>query len=311
MTGEQFSPAYLRLHATGELAQRRDKALQMLAECRLCPRECGVDRLSGETGFCRSGRQAQVSSYNPHFGEEQPLVGIGGSGTVFLTNCNLRCIFCQNYDISHLGHGREVSAQQLADMMLELQHIGCHNINFVTPTHFMPQILEALVIAADAGLNVPLVYNCGGYESLEALRILGGIIDIYMPDAKYGDGQVAQRLSAAPDYPPRMQAAIREMHRQVGDLQIDDRGLAERGLIVRHLVLPAGLAGTADIMRFLASLSPETYVNVMAQYRPCYQAHQDEQIDRRITTEEYRQAVQAAYEAGLHRLDERPLAILL
>jgi len=311
VTGEQFPPAYLRLYASGELAQRRDKALQMLAACRLCPRECGVDRLSGETGFCRSGRQAQVSSYNPHFGEEQPLVGSGGSGTVFLTNCNLRCIFCQNYDISHLGHGREVSAQQLADMMLELQHIGCHNINFVTPTHFMPQILEALVIAADAGLNVPLVYNCGGYESLEALRVLDGIIDIYMPDAKYGDGQVAQRLSAAPDYPLRMQAAIREMHRQVGDLQIDDRGLAERGLLVRHLVLPAGLAGTADIMRFLASLSPETYVNVMAQYRPCYQAHQDEQIDRRITTEEYRQAVQAAYEAGLPRLDERPLAILL
>lgn len=310
MTGEQFTPAYLKLHAEGKLAQRRDRALQMLADCRLCPRECGVNRLSGETGFCRSGRAAQVSSYNPHFGEEQPLVGVGGSGTIFLTNCNLGCIFCQNYDISHLGQGREVSAPRLAEMMLQLQRMSCHNINFVTPTHFMPQILEGLVIAADEDLKLPLVYNCGGYESLAALKILDGIIDIYMPDAKYGDNQIAGRLSTAPDYPERMQAALGEMHRQVGDLQIDDRGLARRGLLVRHLVLPEGAAGTAEVMRFLAGLSTDTYVNVMAQYRPCYHAHQDEQINRQITTEEYRQAVQAAYDAGLHRLDERPLALL-
>jgi len=310
VTGEQFTPAYLKLHAEGKLKHRRDQALQMLADCRLCPRECGVDRLSGQRGFCRSGRTAQVSSCNPHFGEEQPLVGIGGSGTIFLTNCNLGCIFCQNYDISHLGQGREVSAQRLAEMMLQLQTMGCHNINFVTPTHFMPQILEGLVIAADEDLRLPLVYNCGGYESVAALKILDGIIDIYMPDAKYGDNQIAGRLSTAPAYPERMQAALREMHRQVGDLQIDDYGLARRGLLVRHLVLPAGAAGTAEVMRFLAGLSTDTYVNVMAQYRPCYQAHQDEQINRRITAEEYRQAVQAAYDAGLHRLDERPLALL-
>jgi len=310
VSSEQFTPAYMKLHAEGKLAQRRDQALQMLADCRLCPRECGIDRLGGEQGFCRSGRAARVSSYNPHFGEEQPLVGIGGSGTIFLTNCNLGCIFCQNYDISHLGRGREVSAQRLAEMMLQLQSMRCHNINLVTPTHFMPQILEGLVIAAAEGLRLPLVYNCGGYESVAALKILDGIIDIYMPDAKYADTEVARRLSAAPDYPERMQSALREMHRQVGDLQIDDRGLAQRGLLVRHLVLPEGAAGTTRVMRFLASLSTDTYVNVMAQYRPCYQAHQDKQINRRISTEEYRQAVQAAYDAGLHRLDERPLTLL-
>ncbi len=309
VTGEPTSPAYLELHAAGELTKRRDKALRMLAQCRLCPRECGVNRQEGEVGFCRSGRLAQVSSYNPHFGEERPLVGRGGSGTIFLTNCNLRCIFCQNYDISHLGRGQEVSAQRLAEMMLQLQHLGCHNINFVTPTHFMPQILEALVIAADEGLNLPLVYNCGGYESVAALQLLDGIVDIYMPDVKYSNSQVAERFSGAPDYFPRMKEAVREMHRQVGDLQIDDGGLASRGLLVRHLVMPEGLAGTAEVMDFLASVSPDTYVNVMAQYRPCYQAHHDDQINRPITTEEYRQAVQAAYEAGLHRLDERPLAL--
>lgn len=309
MSGDEFQPAY-RLLAESELTARRDQALAILSECRLCPRECGVNRAAGETGFCDSGREALVASHGKHFGEERPLVGYGGSGTIFFANCNLGCIFCQNYDISHLGHGRPVATEQLADMMIDLQRRGAHNINLVTPTHFLPQILEALLIAARRGLKVPLVYNCGGYESVAALKLLDGIVDIYMPDAKYSDGEVAQQLSRAPDYPQRMQAAIAEMHRQVGDLQMNDDGIAQRGLLVRHLVLPNNLAGTAEIMRFLADLSADTYVNVMAQYRPCYRASEVEQINRRPTVEEYRQAVQAALDAGLHRLDERPLAVL-
>ncbi len=309
-SGDTFEPSYLRLLDSGELARRRDQALAILSQCRLCPRECQVDRLAGETGFCRSGRQALVASHGPHFGEDRPLVGLGGSGTIFFANCSLGCMFCQNYDISHLGRGRAVSAERLAEAMLELQLLGCHNINLVTPTHFVPQILEALVIAAQQGLEVPLVYNCGGYESVQTLKLLEGIVDIYMPDAKYSAGRVAARLSDAQDYPQRMQAAIAEMHRQVGDLQIDERGLAQRGLLVRHLVLPNNLAGTADIMQFLANLSPDTYVNVMAQYRPCYRASEVQEISRRPTVTEYGAAVQAALDAGLHRLDERPLSIL-
>ncbi len=309
MSGDQFQPAY-RLLSETDLTQRCDQALAILSECRLCPRECGVNRAEGETGFCRSGREALVASHGKHFGEERPLVGYGGSGTIFFANCNLGCIFCQNYDISHLGQGRPVTPERLADMMIDLQRQGAHNINLVTPTHFLPQILEALLIAARRGLAVLLVYNCGGYESVAALKLLDGIVDIYMPDAKYNDGEVAEQLSRAPDYPQRMQAAIAEMHRQVGDLQINDDGIAQRGLLVRHLVLPNNLAGTAEIMRFLARLSPNTYVNVMAQYRPCYRASKIEQINRRPTVEEYRQAVQTALDAGLHRLDERPLAIL-
>ena len=309
MSGDQFQPAY-RLLSAADLAQRRDQAVEMLHACRLCPRECGVNRAAGETGFCGSGREALVASYGKHFGEERPLVGYGGSGAIFFANCNLGCIFCQNYDISHLGYGQPVGPQRLADMMIGLQQRGAHNINLVTPTHFLPQILEALVIAARRGLKLPLVYNCGGYESVAALKLLDGIVDIYMPDAKYSDEEVAQQLSRAPDYPQRMKAAIAEMHRQVGDLRINEDGIAEHGLLVRHLVLPNNLAGTAAIMHFLANLSPDTYVNVMAQYRPCYRASEVEQISRRPTVEEYRQAVQAALDAGLHRLDERPLAVL-
>jgi len=309
VSGDEFQPAY-RLLSETELTQRRDQALAMLNECCLCPRECGVNRAEGETGFCGSGREALIASYGKHFGEERPLVGYGGSGTIFFANCNLGCIFCQNYDISHLGHGRPVGPKRLADMMIDLQRQGAHNINLVTPSHFLQQILEALLIAARRGLKVPLVYNCGGYESVAALKLLDGIVDIYMPDAKYSDGEAAQQLSRAPDYPQRMQAAIAEMHRQVGDLQINDDGIAQRGLLVRHLVLPNNLAGSPAIMRFLANLSSNTYVNVMAQYRPCYRASEIEQINRRPTVEEYRQAVQAALDAGLYRLDERPLAIL-
>jgi len=262
-----------------------------------------VNRLAGEKGTCRVGRQAMVSSFGPHFGEESPLVGYYGSGTIFLTYCNLRCVFCQNYDISHLGHGHPVAPEQLANMMLALQARGCHNINFVTPTHVVPQLLEAIVLAAERDLNVPLVYNCGGYESVETLRLLDGVFDIYMPDFKYTEATVAKRLSGAEDYPLIVKAALKEMHRQVGDLVVDERGIALRGMIVRHLVLPNNLAGTEEAMRFLAEeLSPHTYVNVMAQYRPCYRALEFPEIARRPAREEFRAAVQAALNAGLHRL---------
>ncbi|HIE51994.1 MAG TPA: radical SAM protein [Armatimonadetes bacterium] len=298
-----FIPAYQRLQQSGELQRRVERALSLLRECRVCPRACGVNRLAGEKGTCRVGRQAMVSSFGPHFGEESPLVGYYGSGTIFLTYCNLRCVFCQNYDISHLGHGHPVAPEQLANMMLALQARGCHNINFVTPTHVVPQLLEAIVLAAERDLNVPLVYNCGGYESVETLRLLDGVFDIYMPDFKYTEATVAKRLSGAEDYPLIVKAALKEMHRQVGDLVVDERGIALRGMIVRHLVLPNNLAGTEEAMRFLAEeLSPHTYVNVMAQYRPCYRALEFPEIARRPAREEFRAAVQAALNAGLHRL---------
>jgi len=306
-----MTPAYVALHRSGELAARVEAAVQALAACALCPRACGVDRLADGRGYCRTGRLARVSSANAHFGEERPLVGRGGSGTIFFTNCNLGCIYCQNYDVSHLGQGHALAADELAAVMLGLQQAGCENINCVTPTHVLPQILEALALAARRGLRLPLVWNCGGYESLDALRLLDGIVDIYMPDAKYADDEVGQKLSAAPDYPQRLRAALAAMHRQVGDLAVNSRGVAERGLLVRHLVLPEGLAGTTEIMRFLAGLSRETYVNVMAQYRPCYRAAEEPRLRRRPAPEEFEQAIQAALDAGLNRLDERHARRLL
>lgn len=299
-------PSYIALHESGKLQQRADRALELLRECSVCPRECGADRTEHTECFCGGGEQALVCSAAPHFGEERPLVGSGGSGTIFFAGCNLGCVFCQNNEISHGREGREVSAAELANTMTGLQRRGCHNINFVSPSHVVPQILAALGRAVEQGLSVPLVYNTGGYDSPKTLRLLDGVIDIYMPDAKYADAEVAKRLSGAADYPRVMRAALTEMHRQVGDLQIDDRGIATRGLLVRHLVMPNGLAGTTEIMRFLASLSEDTYVNVMAQYRPCYRAHEYPELSRRITGEEYREAVQAALDAGLHRLDQRP-----
>ncbi len=296
---------YDDLARSGDLQERIDAALALLCPCRLCPRQCGVDRLAGEQGFCQTGRLARVASSGPHFGEEHPLVGAGGSGTIFFCGCNLGCIYCQNYDISHRAAGTEVSPRDLAQMMVELQERGCHNINFVTPTHVVPQILEALPHAVKAGLHVPLVYNCGGYESIETLLLLEDVIDIYMPDAKYSEGAVAARLSDAPDYPDRMFEAIDEMHRQVGDLRIDAAGLAVRGLLVRHLVLPEGQAGTPAIMTFLAALSTNTYVNIMNQYRPSYRAHTVDAIGRPPTRQEYAEAIEAATNAGLHRLDDR------
>ncbi|MGC8837272.1 MAG: radical SAM protein [Anaerolineae bacterium] len=302
-----WEPVYLALHRRGELKERVERAYEVLRACTLCPRECGANRLEGPKGAaCRTGVRAVVSSFNPHFGEEAPLVGRGGSGTIFFTHCNLRCEYCQNYDISQLGHGYEVEPEDLARMMLYLQEMGCHNINLVSPTHVVPQILAGLLIAAEAGLRLPLVYNTGGYDALGTLQLLDGVVDIYMPDMKYADAEVGWKYSHVRDYPHHNQAAVREMHRQVGDLVLDEDGIARRGLLVRHLVLPEGLAGTAEIVRFLAEeISRNTYLNIMDQYRPCYRAHDLPPLNRRITRQEYEEAVRLALEAGLHRLDKR------
>ncbi|MBN1323120.1 MAG: radical SAM protein [Methanotrichaceae archaeon] len=284
-----------------ELEDRIDQALSALESCRICPRRCGVDRLANERGYCRVGRRAIVSSYSPYFGEEPPLVGSRGSGTIFMAGCNMGCLYCQNYEISHLMEGQPVSAEELSAMMMRLAKAGCHNINFVTPTHVVPQILEALLIARDEGLDLPLVYNSGGYDSVETLRLLDGIIDIYMPDAKYADDETALRYSDSPGYPEMMKSAIKEMHRQVGDLVIED-GIAQRGLLVRHLVLPGGLAGTHEIVRFLSEeVSRRTYLNVMAQYRPVYEAFDHPPLDRRVSLEEFGEAISIAVRAGLDR----------
>jgi putative pyruvate formate lyase activating enzyme len=296
-------PAYVELHRNGELEQRAKAAERLLEPCRVCPRECLAQRLQGETGVCGVADRAMVSSYGPHFGEERPLVGFGGSGTIFLAHCNLCCVFCQNYEISQQDEGRIVSARELAGMMLDLQRMGCHNINFVTPTHQVPQILRALPIAIEGGLQVPLVYNCGGYESLETLRLLDGVFDIYMPDFKYADADVAKQFSNAENYPEVARAAFREMHRQVGDLTLDRRGIARRGLLVRHLILPSNLAGTGEVVRFLAELSEDMYVNIMDQYRPCYRAHEYPPLARRPARAELEEALRLARAAGLHRLD--------
>jgi putative pyruvate formate lyase activating enzyme len=300
-----FEPAYLTLLRSGELSARVRDAYRRLEACDICLRECGVNRREDVLGTCRTGEHALVASAGPHFGEESPLVGRGGSGTIFFTWCNLRCQYCQNYTISQLGEGEPVTPEELASTMLGLEARGCHNINFVSPSHVVPQILAATLIAAQAGLRVPLVYNTGGYDSLETLALLDGVFDLYMPDMKYAAAAVAERYSQVRNYPAINQAAVREMHRQVGDLCLDERGVATRGLLVRHLVLPEGLAGTGEIARFLADLSPDTYLNVMDQYRPCYNARALPPLDRRITPLEYQEAVRLAHEAGLRRLDDR------
>ncbi len=300
-----WQPAYLDLLASGELARRVERGYDYLEACVLCGRECDVNRYE-TVGACRTGERARVSSYGAHHGEEDPLRGRRGSGTIFFAWCNLNCQFCQNYDISQLGHGREVSPEQLARMMLELQESGCHNINFVSPSHVVPQILAGTLIAAQAGLRLPLVYNTGGYDSLLALELLDGVIDIYMPDCKYADPEVGRKYSKVPDYPAVNQAAVKEMHRQVGDLDLDERGIARRGLLIRHLVLPNDLAGTAQVARFLAQeVSPDTYFNLMGQYRPCYKASDYPPLNRRPTQQEMVAARQAAEAAGLRRFDQR------
>lgn len=304
-------PSYLKLYREGKLEGRVKEALQLIKECGLCPRRCGSNRLIDEQGFCRTGRMARVASYNAHFGEESPLVGRSGSGTIFFGSCNLLCSFCQNYEISHFAEGVEVKPEQLAAIMLRLAGNGCHNINFVTPTHVVPQILEGLIIAVEKGLDLPLVYNSGGYDSVETLKILDGIFDIYMPDFKFWDERWSERFCKAPDYRERAKGALREMHRQVGDLETDERGIAVKGLLVRHLVMPNGVANTKAIMKFLANeISLNTYVNIMDQYRPSFMGKDDGTINRRITGAEYEKAIDYALKAGLGRLDKRKSRLL-
>lgn len=299
-----FEPAYIQTFRTGKLTGKIETAKNILMDCALCPRQCRVNRTAGEKGICRTGEKAMVSSFSPHFGEEAPLVGRHGSGTIFFTHCSLLCFFCQNYDISHEGWGSEVTDAKMAAIMLDLQDRGCHNINFVTPTHVVPQILSAVHMAAEKGLTIPLVYNCGGYEQIETLQLLDGVIDIYMPDFKFWDSGIAETACQAPDYPEIARQTLIEIHQQVGDLIIDSDGIARRGLLVRHLVLPQNLAGTRDIMRFIArSISTGTYVNIMSQYRPCGRAYEAPGLDRRPTPAEFRAALAAAREEGITRLD--------
>jgi putative pyruvate formate lyase activating enzyme len=297
-------PAYLKTKAQGLLTEKIAALGERMESCDLCPRECRVDRFQGSDGFCRTGSKARVASFNPHFGEESPLVGKNGSGTIFFSGCNLGCLFCQNEDISLGGQGTEIGADRLAGIMLRLQEMGCHNINLVTPTHQVLPIMEALEIAIGEGLRLPLVYNCGGYESVATLKLLDGIVDIYMPDFKFGEPGPAEKYTDAGDYPDRAGEALTEMHAQVGDLTLDDRGVARQGLLVRHLVLPRGLAGTKKVTEFVAGLSKATYTNIMAQYRPCGRTGEFPEMARAITGEEHRGAVKDAFKAGLTRLDK-------
>ncbi len=300
---DTFQPAYVKMDP-GELRERARELGYRASPCTLCPRKCGSSRKDGETGYCRTGYAPMVSSVMPHHGEEAPLSGRRGSGTIFLTHCNLGCTFCQNYDISHLGRGQVLTVRELASAMLGLQKLGCHNINFVTPTHQVHAIVEALCLAAEEGLHLPLVYNTGGYDSVPTLRLLEGIVDIYMPDLKFMEGRVSTELAEAPDYPQVARGAILEMHRQVGDLVLDGSGIARRGLLVRHLVLPEDLAGSKEAFRFLASeVSTDTYLNVMAQYRPCHQAVGEPGIGKHLTQADYLRALDLAKKAGLRRLD--------
>lgn len=307
-----YQPRYRKTHQSGRLQLKAREAAKRLSECTLCPRLCRVDRSSGETGYCSTAAQAVVASYHAHFGEEEPLVGTHGSGTIFFTHCNLLCNFCQNYDISHQGAGHEMTDAQLSDIMLSLQSSGCHNINLVTPSHVVPQILAALAIASEKGLNIPLVYNTGGYDRVETLKLLEAVVDIYMPDFKFWDSDIAEKTCQAPDYPEVAQAAFIEMHRQVGDLSIDENGLATSGLLVRHLVLPEGLANTKDVMTFIAKrISPQTYVNIMPQYRPCGRASDIASLNRSINQNEYAKAVKEAIQAGIKRFDRRRRTFVL
>jgi len=305
---DRFVPGYLSLFESGELARRVEDGLKKLVDCVLCPRDCQVDRSADKVAVCQCGRYARVSSYFPHFGEEDCLRGTRGSGTIFFSGCNLRCVFCQNYDISWQVEGEVTPPENLARMMQELQARGCHNINFVTPEHVVPQILEALLIAVQGGLRLPLVYNTGAYDSLESLRLMDGVVDIYMPDFKFWDPGMARRYLRALDYPEVARRAIKEMHRQVGPLTFDENGVAKRGLLLRHLVMPGDICRTREIMRWVAGeLGTDTYVNVMPQYRPAGKvSHKDYgEINRCLTGEEFRRAIEAAAEAGLFRFDGR------
>ncbi len=298
-------PSYLVLESSGRLAEREEKLMAFYENCHLCPRNCRVNRLKGETGVCQATARVKISSAFPHFGEEKPLVGQNGSGTVFFSNCGLRCVFCQNYTISIEGEGVEISDDQLAETMVKVQGFGCHNINLVTPTHYVPNIVRALRRAIRLGLKIPLVYNTSGYETLEVLELLDGIIDIYLPDLKYMEPSFAAKYSpGAYNYPHYAKAAVKEMHRQVGILKLDDRGVARRGLVLRHLILPNRISGTEGFIKFVAEeLTPDTYVNLMGQYRPEYKAGEYPEINRRIKRTEYQEALAWAKKYGLSHLD--------
>ena len=313
--GRNVSSAVLQ--HSGELHNRVAAARRLLKNCSLCPRRCGINRLAGEPGACGIGIRVRVASFGPHFGEETPLVGSAGSGAIFFQGCSLDCVFCQNHEISRVAEPDDnapdgVTPEQLASIMLDLQAQGCMNINLVTPSHVLPQILQALEYAVPMGLQLPLVYNSGGYDSVQALRLLDGIIDIYMPDCKFMSRRLSARYTGRVDYPVVMRAAVREMHRQVGDLLLDDNGTAVRGLLVRHLVMPGCLQDTGEIVRFLATeISPQTYVNIMDQYIPCYRAEEFNEINRPLSVAEFDQAMHLARQAGLHRFAEKDMARML
>ena len=301
-----FKPKYLETHAQGLLEEKIVEAYKCLKTCTLCPRRCGVNRLEGETGVCKTGQQAVISSFNAHFGEETPLVGRNGSGTVFFTHCNLLCNFCQNFSISHEGEGSMVTDAQLAAIMLSLQKAGCHNINLVTPSHVIYPILTALAIAIEKGLSIPIVYNTSAYDNVSSLKLLDGIIDIYMPDFKFWGKAVAKLTCDAADYPDVARKAVIEMHRQAGELKTDARGIAQRGLLIRHLVLPENLAGTQEVMRFIAEkISTDTYVNIMPQYRPCGRADEVKGLSKSLAATDYKKALCTAKEQGITPLDRR------
>jgi len=295
-----MEPIYIKTLRENKFKEKEEKLFKILENCELCPRKCKVNRLKGEKGYCNSTSKLIVSSYFPHFGEEKVLVGKNGSGTIFFSNCNLKCIYCQNYEISHFGFGSEISEEKLAKMMLELQKIGCHNINLVTPTHFTPQIVMAIKIGAEGGLRLPIVYNCSGYENVKTIKLLDGIVDIYMPDIKYSNPKSAKKYSNAPDYFEVCKLAVKEMYRQVGDLKIE-KGIAKRGLLIRHLVLPNNLAGTERIMKFIADeISKDSFVNIMDQYRPEFKALEHKELKRKITRKEFEEAIKIAKKYGLH-----------
>jgi len=305
---EDFEPAYMRLFHSGELYRRSRQALRSLANCKVCPRDCEVNRLNNEHSVCKTGRKARVGSYAPHYGEEDCLRGTNGSGTIFFSLCNLKCVFCQNYDISQDGEGIEVSPEDLAAMMLDLQNRGCHNINFVTPEHVVPQILEALPLAVQMGLRLPLVYNTGAYDSMESMRMMEGIVDIYMPDFKYWSNERSQKYLKAKDYPETARTVIKEMHRQVGDLVLDENGLAKRGVLLRHLVMPDGLEDAENIMGYLSKeISADTYLNIMSQYFPAGKVSKIkyQEINRRPYSQELATVEKIARQCGLHRFDQR------
>ncbi len=297
-----MQPSYIEMFKKGILHERVQILKQFLEECQLCPRRCKVNRIKGQKGYCKAPAELMVSSAFPHFGEEPPLVGTHGSGTIFLTHCNLRCVFCQNYEISHLGQGEKITPKELAEIMIYLQKQGCHNINLVTPTHYVPQIVESLMYAIEMGLDIPLVYNCGGYESLEIIKLLEGIFDIYMPDIKFLNPTHSSLFCEAPDYPQIVKSIVKEMHRQVGDLKLNEKGIAFKGLLIRHLVMPNGTSDTPEVLKFVATeVSLHSYINIMAQYRPLYRAHEFPLISRRITPKEYLEALHLARELGLYR----------